>query len=97
VERIRKLEQIVEQQQFQLLSNSSPSLSVETQPTQPIPLRNLSVDTNPVSQNFETEVVTRAQQISRRICFAETEHLDKDVAWLESIYTGQDLSVRSHF
>jgi hypothetical protein len=97
VERIRKLEQLVEQQQFQLLSNSNRSLSVETQPTQPIPLGNLSANKNIVSENFETDVVTHAQQTSQRICFAETEHLDKDVAWLESIYTGHDLTVRSDF
>lgn len=36
---------------------------------------------------------TRAQQAYRSIPSPQSDHLDDDVAWLESIYSGQDFSV----
>jgi hypothetical protein len=94
VGRIRKLEQIVEQQQLQLLSNSDRSHSVESQQQLPLtPLQNPSTEDNILSDSFDADVVPNQQQVSRSTTFPENEHLDKDVAWLESIYSGHDLSV----
>ena len=95
VERIRKLEQIVEQQQLQLLSNSDRSYSVESQQPQSTPLQNTSTEDNILPDSFDADVVPNQQQVPRPTTFPENEHLDKDVAWLESIYSGHDLSV--HF
>jgi hypothetical protein len=95
VERIRKLEQIVEQQQLQLLSNSDRSYSVESQQLQSIQFQNPSTDDNIVTDNVDADVLTNQQQVPTRNTFPEHEHLDKDIAWLESIYCGHDLSVHS--
>ena len=66
VERIRKLEELVENQKSQ--QNES------------------------VKQHSESSD-THAQQARRSALSPQIEHLDNDVAWLESIYSGQDLSV----
>ena len=67
VERIRKLEGLVERQKTQ--QNESPKQHSEN--------RN-----------------DHAQQEHESLDLPHTEHLDNDFAWLESIYTGQDLSVK---
>jgi Fungal Zn(2)-Cys(6) binuclear cluster domain len=66
VERIRKLEESVENQKPQQNEN--------------------------VKQHSESSD-THAQQAHRSTLSPQIEHLDNDVAWLESIYSGQDLSV----
>ena len=66
LERIRQLEELVENQDFQ---------------------QNKSVKQHPKSSD------TRAQHAYRSPSSSQPEHLDDDVAWLESIYNGQDISV----
>ena len=66
LERIRKLEELVEKQESQ---------------------QNESVKQHPETSD------TRTQQAYRSTPSPQNERLDNDVAWLESIYNGEDLSV----
>jgi hypothetical protein len=70
LERIRKLEALIESQQ--------------SQQTESVKELSESLDDNTHSQRATSISSTLSPQI---------EHLDNDVAWLESIYNGQNLSV----
>lgn len=96
-ERIRKLEQIVEQQQVQLQSSSNQNSQAEEQQTQQISHQIPSVEDNIASEVFDADVASHAQHIPKPSLFPEIANLDKDVAWLESIYSGHDLSVNILF
>lgn len=79
VERIRKLEQIVENQQIRLISTN----------------QNLNPEQATGHESLDT--IAPVSQLHRSALFPESEHLDKDVAWLESIYSGFDLLVTMSF
>lgn len=105
MERIRKLEETVRQQQSQLLLNQRPD--VGTQQVQQSPNQNLnndrdhqmhqdSLSSSVGLNNTPSEslgVSTPATQPHVIPHLLPNQPLDSDVAWLESIYNGHEFSV----